>query len=205
MDSTPAGSCGEALPPRWREALERADLECVPAQVRSVLESPELDAFLARALAYRRRVFPTPVNRVDFVRIEDEADKHRIGEFPVSMLDDRARNALRPPPNDRRQPSRIVWLSAENCVKQVINHGDLDAADYRRLPVVIHSGEMVREADGRHVAFFLEVGPDYSYKAVVEQTVNNEIFLTTFQKIRNEDVPRAKRRSKRAPRNASRR
>ena len=164
-----------------------------------------MDAFLARALAYCRRVFPTPVNRVDFVRIEDEADRRRIGGFPVSTLDDRARSALRPPPNDRWQPNRLVWLSAENGVKQVINHGDLTAADYRRLPEVIERGEMVREADGRHLAFFLEIGPDYSYKAVVKQTANNEIFLTTFQKIRNEDVPRAKRRSLGRPGNADRR
>ena len=86
-------------------------------------------------------------------------------------------------------------LSPESALKQVINHPDLTTGDYRLLPEVIRRGRMLREADGRHLAFFLGIDHRHSYKAVVKRTSNNELFLTTFQKIRNTDVPRAERRS----------
>lgn len=187
---------GEGRGTRLVERLEReiagAGPEAAEAALRSLLEGPTLPDFLAEVTAYRRRAFPATVKQVRRVEIQDEAAKQRIGEIPISTLGDQALGALE---NASSRLPRVVRLSAESAVKQVINHPDLTTGDYRRLPEVIRSGRMFREPDGRHLAFFLEIDPRHSYKAVVKRTSNDEVFLTTFQKIGNSDVPRAERRS----------
>ena len=178
----------------WIEReIVRAGLAAAEATLRSLLEGPVLPDFLAEVAVYRHRAFPAAVTRVLFVKIRDDAVKDRLGHFPVAILNDRAGMA---PPLSRR-PAATVRLSPESAVKQVINHSDLRTEDYRRLPEVIRRGRMLREADGRHLAFFREIDHRHSYKAVVKRTSNNEVFLTTFQKIRNSDVARAERRSTR--------
>ena len=199
----PAGSDGAArnagrrgtLLVEWIEGeIERAGLAAAEATLHSLLEGPVLPDFLAEVAAYRRRAFPATVTRVLFVKIRNDAVKDRLGHLPVAILNDRAGTAPQVPPNGTPGPPCVVRLSPESAVEQVINHSDLTTGDYRRLPEVIRRGRMLREADGRHLPFFRESDHRHSYKAVVEKT-SNEVFLTTFQKIRNSDSPRAERQS----------
>ena len=190
---------GEGGGTRLVERLEReiagAGPEAAEAALRSLLEGPTLPDFLAEVTAYRRRAFPATVKQVRRVEIQDETVKRRIGEIPISTLRDHALGAPEHAFYCLARPPRVVRLSAESAVKQVINHPDLTTEDYRRLPEVIRRGRKLREPEGHHLAFFLEIDSRYSYKAVVKRTSNDEVFLTTFQKIGNSDVPRAERRS----------
>ena len=181
------------------EWVENADPETARATVRRLLGegSPVLPAFFERVMAYRR-VQPT-VAKALFVRIEDAAVKAQIGELPVAILTDEARASLEPPPGARFPPARMVRLSAESAVKQVMHHRDLTLDDYRRLPDVVEEGAVIAEPTGRHLAFFLEMDEGHRYKAAIKQTENDEIFLTTFQRIHEKDVPRARRRAVRPP------
>lgn len=181
------------------EWVENADPETARATVRRALgeRSPVPAGFFERVEAYRR-VLPD-AGKALFVRIEDAAVKARIGELPVAVMTDEARASLEPLPTGGFPPARVVRLSAESAVKQVIRHPDLTLDDYRRLPDVIEGGAVITEPSGRHLTLFLEMDTGHRYKAAIKQTVNNEIFLTNFQKIHEKDVRRAKRRATRPP------
>lgn len=179
------------------ERVENTDPETARATVRRLLGegSPVPAGFFERVEAYREA---HPDAGASFVRIEDAAVKARIGELPVAVLTDEARADLRLLSAARFPPIRVVRLSAESALKQVTHHRDLTLDDYRRLPVVIEEGAVVAEPSGRYLTFFL-VDDHHRYKAAIEQTENDELFLTTFQRIHEKDVPRAKRRAARHP------
>lgn len=181
------------------ERAENADPETARATVRRLLGegSPVLPGFFERVEAYRR-AHPT-VAKALFVRIEDAAAKAWIGDLPVGVLTEAARASLTLPPGGGFPPARVVRVSAESAVKQVMRHTDLTLDDYRRLPDVIEEGVMTAEPSGRHLVFFLDMDEHYRYKAAIKQTGNNELFLTNFQKVHEKDVPRAKRRAARPP------
>lgn len=153
----------------------------------------DLDEFLRRAMAYARQAVPPTVRRVSVVRL-GTAVKTRIGQFPAAVLSDNARTALTPMSAVIAVPTRLVRLSAESAVKQVINHSDLTTADYRLLPDLIERGAVSANNDGRHVTVLREF-EGVLYLAVVKQTAANELFLKSFHKIGKRDVPRALRRS----------
>lgn len=159
--------------------------------LRAVVAGPLFDAFLAMVVDYRRRMFPPTVRRVKHIRIADPAVKNRIGEFPVAVISCRARSALDPWPGAASPVTRVVCLSAETAMKQVINHPDLTADHYRLLPNLIEEGYAVVE-DGRNLIFFRRFGPRW-YKAVVKQTARSELYLTTFRKANLNQVPSAAR------------
>ena len=121
------------------------------------------------------------------VKIKDSAIKTQIGEIAVGTLSDE-RIASGPPRSTTIEPIRPVRLSPETAVKQVINHRDLTAADYRRLPDLFDRGRMTREEDGNHFAFFGRFESTL-YKAVIKRTQKNEVFLKTFHKIRPRQLP----------------
>lgn len=123
------------------------------------------------------------------------AVKAAIGQIPAAVLSVMARTALTPMPGLSAVPTRLVQLSAESAVKQVINHSDLTTADYRRLPDLIGHGAVSAFNDGRHLTVLREFD-GVLYLAVVKQTAVNELFLKSFHKIGKRDVPRALRRSK---------
>lgn len=180
------------------ERVENTDPETARATVRQLLGegSPVLPGFFERVEAYREA--HPDAGRASFVRIEDAAAKARIGELPVAVLTDEARADLRLLSAARFPPVRVVRLSAESALKQVTHHRDLTLDDYRRLPVVVEEGAVVAEPSGRYLTFFL-VDDHHRYKAAIKQTENDELFLTTFQRIHEKDVPRAKRRAARHP------
>ena len=73
----------------------------------------------------------------------------------------------------------MVRLSAESAVKRAAHHSELRISDYRLLPELIENGEFFRGRRGDHLLFFHKSGGRW-YQAVVKQTRNNELFLTTF-------------------------
>lgn len=181
------------------ERVENTDPQTARATVRRLLGegSPVLPGFFERVEAYRE-VLPD-AGKALFIKIEDAAVKARIGELPVAVLTDEARAGLEPLPEGGFPPARVVRLSAEGAVKQVVRHPDLTLDDYRRLPDVIEGGAVITEPSGRHLTLFLGDREGHHYKAAIKQTVNNEIFLTNFQRIHEKDVGRAKRRATRPP------
>ena len=194
-ESGPGEGRGTHLVERLEREIADAGAEAAEAALRALLEGPALIDFLAEVTAYRRRAFPATVTRVVFVKTRDDLLKGRIGHLPIAILEDGASATPEPLPNRRPGPSRVVRLSAETAVKQVVNHPELTTEDHRRVPEVVRRGRMLREIGGRHLAFFLESDSRHSCKAVGKRTSNDEVFLTTFQKIRNSDVRRAERRS----------
>lgn len=125
------------------------------------------------------------------LRIEDQAVEDRIGYLPVSFLGDRGRGAL-PRPEGKVEPARLVRLSPETAIEQLINHEDLAVDDYRLLPELIESGEMFEDEAPNRILFFRRFNGG-RHKAVVEQTSNNELFLTSFHRPRRRQLPEALR------------
>ena len=167
------------------------------AVLRAVVAGPLLERFLEMVVAYRLRMFPPTLTRVKHIRIADPAVRNRIGEFPVAVISREARHALSPILWAESRPTRLVRLSAENAVKQVINHPELVAAHYRMLPDLMEHGKVIASVDGRHLTVFHEFA-GASYLAVVKQTAANEIYLKTFHKVGVRDVPRLLWRSREA-------
>lgn len=170
-----------------RRGAAGADPRAVLAAIRSILGGPELPGLLERAVAYGGRLFPLTVKRVRMVKIEDSAIKTQIGEIAVGALSD-DRIASGPSRGTTIEPIWLVRLSPETAVKQVINHRDLTATDYRRLPDLFDRGRMNSEEDGNHFAFFGRFDGTW-YKAVIKRTQKNEVFLKTFHKIRPRQLP----------------
>lgn len=167
------------------EAFEGFDPAAGIEAVRVVLDepSPLLNEFCCRVQDYRCRAFPPETRRVRSVRIEDRFIRDSIGYLPVSFLDDRARVALALPDRALGQPARLVRLSPETAVKQIINHSDLTKVDYRHLPEVVGGGEIYQK-DEQRLVFLKHLDGRHTHIAFVKQTRNNEIFLTSFHKIR---------------------
>ena len=196
-----AGGGSKSGENRWPALIGRLDRQIgtgeydrARATIRAVVNGPDLDEFLWRAMAYARQAVPPTVRRVSVVRL-DTAVNARIGQFPAAVLSDNARTALTPMSAVIAVPTRLVRLSAESAVKQVINHSDLTTADYRLLPDLIERGAVSANSDGRHVTVLREF-EGFLYLAVVKQTAANELFLKSFHKIGKRDVPRALRRSR---------
>ena len=175
-------------------AADTADRELARAAHRSLIRSPLLDDFHRQVADYGRR-HPEEA-KAERVEIRDRAFRERLGDFWVALLGDRERRALKDPTGAGR-PTRLVRLSPDTALKQSARHPDLGAADYRLLPELIEHGEMVGSRDGNHLSFLRRFGGQW-YRAVVKQTRNNELFLSTFYKVNEWELPRLRRRALRA-------
>ena len=76
-------------------------------------------------------------------------------------------------------PTRVVVLSPETAVKQAAKHPEIGMSQYRLLPELIEKGEIFECRKKHHLLFFHRFD-DRLYGAVVKQTRNNELFLTSF-------------------------
>lgn len=162
-----------------------------PAAVRPWVGGPRLDRYLAEVSLYRRAAFEPTVRRVRCVRIA-EADRARIGYFPIAVL-------CRPAPEsaearaDASAMARVVWLSPETAVKQVIHHDDLTATAYRVLREIVEQGEVFERENGRLLTFFDQDESGCLYRAVVKQAPDSTCFLATFHRARMRDWRAARR------------
>ncbi|MBF0273467.1 MAG: minor capsid protein [Magnetococcales bacterium] len=94
------------------------------------------------------------------------------GDFPVTVLDDRARKVL-------GTDGQVVKLSSDTLDKQSRSHPDLTPEEYRTLPRITE-GEVVQQDDQRLV-FFKSEGR--LYKAVIKATRDRrELYVTSFQR-----------------------
>lgn len=196
--ASPERSAGQSLIEHLEGRLRCADDARVRAAVRSIVESPILEEFRARVAAYDRD-HPEARKGEGPVAIPQREIRARIGEIPVGVLTRRARAALKRPTGAEFTPSRIVRLSAETALKQLARHPDITAEHYGRLPDLLEHGEIVPSRDRNFLAFFGELN-GLDYLAVVKQSSNNEIFLTSFYRIHRADIPRAKQRAAKARR-----
>jgi len=181
------------------DPIEEAAVDYALARrrVRSIVEGPALDHFHDWATDYRNRTFPPEIKRVQQVRMNDE-DKARIGHLFVAVLDDPAREALPPPTGFEPEPTRLVRLSPETAVKQVINHGDLTMADYRRIPDLIENDRFQKVGDHR-LAFFGYYDGEW-HRAIVKQAKTaDELYLASYHKARSNQVPESIRKEREQP------
>lgn len=181
--SNPGKDRGRILMDDLNGKIERADYDLARSTVGSIVDGPIFGHFQHQATNYANRTFPPGVKRVRQVRMKDE-DKAAMGHLLVSVLNDQARNTLPRPPSLKVTPTRLVRLSPENAVKQIVNHGELTMADYRQIPSVLEHGEASPDPHGdpRVLVFRRDIDNRYAYKAVIKQTANNEVFLTSFRK-----------------------
>lgn len=155
--------------------------------------------FLARAMAYRSRVYPPTVKRVRFVRIEDEAARSQVGDIWVARLSGRVGDLRSTRSAAGVAPCRFVRLSAETAIKQVIHHPELTIADYLRVREVIEHGELFASKEGHRLVFFREFEDGRLYRAIVKLTDTNRTYLATFHRAKPHDLRAARQR---APKNA---
>ena len=188
---------GRVLAGHLHDRVDAAGHELAEAAHRSLMKkSPLLEGFHQQIADYGQR-HPKEA-RAEKVEIKDRVFKERLGDFWIALLDDRARKALKAPSGAKLSPTRLVRLSPETALKQM-KHMDrerhkrpLRLSDYRDLlPEVIRHGEMYKSRKGNHLLFFHRSDGRW-YQAVVKQTGNNELFLTTFHE--------AKRRTRNAAR-----
>ena len=114
----------------------------------------------------------------------------------VGIATDSAHEKIPSPLDAKFKRTRVVRLSPETVVKQVINHRDLKLEDYRRLPDVIRRGNIYVE-DERHLIFYRESGGQL-YEAVVKQTPNNELFLKSFHRAESRHERATERRTRKS-------
>ena len=177
---------------------ESAGLQCTDSTfdtsaVRSWVEGPRLARYLADVLLYRKAAFGPAVRRVKYVRIA-QSDRAGLGYFPIAVLCRPTRAAPDAPTGGGTAMSRVVWLSPETAVKQVIHHDDLTVAEYRLLPEVIERGEAFEQHDRRRLVVFHEPEGERLYRAIVKRTRNDEQFLTTFHRANQRDRQAIRRR-----------
>lgn len=163
-----------------------------PAAVRSWVRGPRLARYLADVLLYRRAAFAPAVRRVRYVRIA-EADRARIGCFPIAVLCRPAQEVPEPPTDGGTAAARVVWLTPETAVKQVIHHDDLTAAAYRVLPEIVEHGEVFERDSGRLLTFFDEDEDGCLYRTVIKQAPDGACLLATFHRARMRDWRAARR------------
>ena len=195
--SNPGKHRGRILSEHFARTLEEADQKLAHAAVESAIRSPALNRYFGVVQDYRRRVLPheTKVKEVD---IEHDAVKDWIGQQSVGVVDDRFHNFLDPPSDAKFKRTRVVRLSPENAVKQVINHSDLRLRDYRRLPEVIRHGEIYQTKQPNRVVIYRNLGGRV-YRAIVKQTQNNELFLLSFRHVRRRELDAIRRRTGTSP------
>lgn len=175
------------------DPIEEAAVDYALARrrVRSIVEGPALDRFLRQVRAYRDRTYPPEATRVPKVRMKAE-DKARIGHLFVAALDDSARQVLPPPPGLGAKPTRLVRLSPETAVKQVLHHGELTTADYRRIPDLIEDERFQKTGD-RKLAFFGYYDGQWRRAIVKQATSADELYLASYHKARPNQVPESVR------------
>ena len=164
-----------------------------PAAVRSWVRGPRLARYLADVLLYRRAAFGAAVRRVKYVRIA-ASDRARIGCFPIAVICRPARPAPDAPTGGGTAMTRVVWLSPETAVKQVIHHDDLTVAEYRLLPDVIEHGEVLGRNDGVRRFVFHELEDGTLYRVIVKRTPDGHLFLATFHRAKQRDRRAIRRR-----------
>lgn len=111
-----------------------------------------------------------------------------IGWTPVAVLPEELGAAISARP-------AVVRLSEETFAKQLREHPELTAAEYRTLPDLVDEGLVVQ--DGAQTLVFLRRAGRL-YKAVVKATASGEgVFLTSFHRLADEaEVARVMRRGR---------
>ena len=182
---------GPVAPEDLLEEAAGADYALARRRVRSIVGGPAFDRFLRQVRDYRNRTYPPEAKRVHRVRMKDE-DKARIGHLFVAALGDSARQVLPPPPGLGATPTRLVRLSPETAVKQVLHHGDLTPADYRRIPDLIEDERFQKTGD-RKLAFFGYYDGQWRRAIVKQATSADELYLASYHKARPNQVPESVR------------
>ncbi|MDD2367346.1 MAG: phage minor head protein [Desulfuromonadaceae bacterium] len=109
------------------------------------------------------------------------------GNFPVAVLDKTAREAI-------KAESQAVWLSDDSLLKnkgeqpkRSKGHPELTLNDYRLLPEIIGSPELVIEKEGYKIVAAKREGS--IYMAVVKTTTGkDELYLVSYRKTNLRDI-----------------
>lgn len=93
------------------------------------------------------------------------------GEWPVAALGADMKAVL-------GAKNNAVMLSADTLKKQLENHPELTADEYRLLPEIVEKGQVINRGDNKLVFFHVA---DRLYKLSLKVTGNRDgLFVTTF-------------------------
>lgn len=99
---------------------------------------------------------------------------HPVGNVEAGVVPEAVSNAL-------GARTRTVRLSGETMEKQIDHHGDLSEADYRALPGVLRTPDLVVQSRGRHVLMLAHQGR--LYRAIVKATQDGaELYLQSYHR-----------------------
>ena len=168
---------GKVLMDHLNGAIEAADPAHARAAILSLRQGPIPQWFHRQAGTFAKE--NPEIANADIVKIKDQGFKDRLGHLPVALFGDRARAQMKPLTEPKVTPTRLVLLSPENAVKQAARHPEIGISEYHRLPEIIEDGEFFKSRDGKNLLFFHQLDGRLC-RAVVKQTRNNELFLTTF-------------------------
>lgn len=138
-----------------RDDPDGRDLQSVTV----IVESAMLEEFLDQIEDFRRE---HPEAR----RIATEVAE-RIGSLPIALIPIVARQALSPA-ETRFLPTRLVGLPPGTVLRQMIDHPEVTAADYRRVPDLIWTGAIELRGEGHELAFYQEYDGVW-FRAIVRQ------------------------------------
>lgn len=148
-----------------------------------IVESAMLDEFLDRIEDYHRE---HPEAR----RIATEVAE-RIGSLPIALIPIVARQALSPA-ETRFLPTRLVGLPPGTVLRQMIDHPEVTAADYRRVPDLVWTGAIELRGEGHELAFYQEYDGAW-FRAIVRQMSGGKLELTSLHAIGRDLLPDAMR------------
>ncbi len=121
----------------------------------------------------------------------DDRLKRGLGVLPISVIPIVAREALSPPEIPVYQ-TRLVGLPPGTVLRQMIDHPEVTAADYRRVPDLIRTGAIELRGEGHELAFYQEYDGVW-FRAIVRQMSGGELELTGLHAIGRDLLPDAVR------------
>ena len=88
-----------------------------------------------------------------------------------------------------------VHFSYETLIKQRNHHGDLDYAEYLRMPQVVLDGEWLRDTPSGALILYEDGSEAEAHaRAFVKATRKGELFLTSFARVNTGKLAQARRK-----------
>lgn len=157
-----------------------------PQSVTEILDREGLDIVLDQVRLFRRK-------HPGAHRVDDRLERG-LGVLPIALIPIVAREAL-PPPEIPVYQTRLVGLPPGTVLCQMIDHPEVTAADYRRVPDLIWTGAIELRGEGHELAFYQEYDGVW-FRAIVRQMSGGELELTSLHAIGRDLLPDAVRASR---------
>lgn len=158
-----------------------------PGQASMRAIADKATATIERAAAYDMAIARDALNDLvaspAFLNAMDEPGT----AFPVMVLDDDVRQRV-------AAEGRVAVLSADTYQKQRRSHSELTTDDYRQLPRLGAAPELIFQQDDRRIILMRAEGGHWMKAVVKAADDGRQLFVTSFQRARNREVLRLRRR-----------